>query len=503
MVVRNLVRNLDALEGSEPFDVCIIGSGPAGTTLGTLLAEHGIRTVILESGNSLLNWLADPRLKKLAEYEYTGDTNYPLTRTTGRLVGGNSNFWTGRCERFQPSDFETNPYTPKGNPWPIKYKDLDSYYLQAEKMLRVRGGKLSKYMPPRSEELPLPPSPNITALKKLMIKAGVVVDDSPTATPARGIRFFRFNKEILPRFLGSRCGILVSGVTVTRLIHDNESRIMGAEAKTLDGITKMIRAHTYVVACGGIQTPRLLLLSRSERFPKGIGNQYDRVGRGFNEHAAPNIYGKIRHNRNTLDLRHKVGRTHQFYEKFWVDGLGGVFPVFIQSWVFPHHLLRYRLQDIPRHAVKIMKRAMQPTLYMGATIEMQPVDENRVSLSNTREDIFGNPLPHLIFNYTDKDLHLLERTRQLLYSLFEKMNATDLEEIEVTWSRHHIGTCRMGDNPKTSVVDRNLKVHDCPNLYLCGSETFVTGSPAPPVLTITALAHRLGDHLISSSLQKI
>jgi len=495
MLHRNLVHNLDALDASEPFDVCIIGSGPSGTVLGTELAERGVRTVILESGNSLVDWLVDPRLKKLAEYEFTGDTNYPLTRTTARLVGGNSNFWTGRCERFQPSDFEPHPYTPKDNPWPINYQDLDPYYLRAEKTLRVRGGKLSKYMPPRTEDLPLPPRPDITALKKLMMQADVVVDDSPTATPSKGIRFFRVNKEILPRFFASGNGTLVSGVNVTKLMPDDQARIIGAEIKTLDDVTRIAKARIYVVAAGGIQTPRLLLLSRSERFPNGIGNQYDRVGRGFNEHAAPNIYGKIRHSRYTLDLRHKVGRTHQFYQRFRPEGLGAVHPVFIQSWMFPHHLLRYRLRDIPQHLFKILARATRPTLYMGATIEMKPVDDNRVTLSKTQKDFFGNPIAHLSFSYSEEDRRLLDRTRELLYSFFEKVDATDLEEIEITWSRHHIGTCRMGDNPKASVVDRNLKMHESPNLYLCGCEVFVTGSPAPPVLTIVALAHRLADHL--------
>lgn len=491
----NLVSDLAALDASDPFDVCIIGSGPAGTVLGTSLVEQGVRTLILESGSSILSWLVDSRLKKLAEYEYTGDTNYPLTRTTARLVGGNSSFWTGRCERFQPSDFEAHPYTPKENPWPIRYEEIEPYYLRAEKTLRVRGGKLSKYMPPRTEDLPVPPHPDITNLKNLMAKAGVVVDDSPTATPTKTIRFFRVSKEILPRFLASPNGTLVSGVNVTRLIHNEQGRIVGAEAKTLDGTSKIARARLYVVACGGIQTPRLLLLSRSERFPNGIGNDYDRVGRGFNEHPAPNIYGKIRHSRYTLDLRHKVGRTHQFYEQFRAEGLGAVHPVFIQSWMFPHHLLRYRLHEIPKHIGNILSRAIRPTLYMGATMEMRPNDDNRVTLSQTKMDVFGNPIPHLMFNYTDDDRRLLARTRELLRSFFERVGATDLEEIEVTWSRHHVGTCRMGDNPKTSVVDRHLRVHDSPNLYLCGCEVFVTGAPVPPVLTIIAFAHCLGDHL--------
>jgi choline dehydrogenase-like flavoprotein len=501
MAQRDLVRNLEALDAPEPYDVCIIGSGPAGTVLGTQLAERGLRTLILESGNSLLDWLLDPRLKRLAEYEFTGDTDYPLTRTTSRLVGGNSNFWTGRCERFQPSDFQRHPYTPPENPWPIGYDELDPYYLRAEKTLRVRGGELSAYMPPRTEPLPVPPRPDITSLKELMAGADVVVDDSPTATPTRGIRFFRVSKEILPRFLASGCGTLVSGVNVRRLVHDasDAARIVGAEAHTLDGASRVARARTYVVSCGGMQTPRLLLLSRSDRFPAGIGNGHDRVGRGFNEHPGVNTYGKIRHRWSTLLPRHEIGRTHQFYETFRSEGLGSVHPVFIQSWVFPHHLVKYRLIDMPRHALKILGRALRATLHIGCTMEMRPSDANRVTLSTARTDPFGDPVPHLVFSFHDDDRRLIERIRELERSFFRKLGATDVEEIEVTWSRHHVGTCRMGDDPTTSVVDRHLRVHDCPNLYLCGCEVFPTGAAVPPVLTITALAHRLGDHLAAGA----
>lgn len=497
MPKRDLVRNFAALDASNPYDVCIIGSGPAGATLGTRLVEYGLRTIVLESGNSLLDWFVDPRLRQLAEYEFTGDTQYPLTRTAARVVGGNANFWTGRCERFHPSDFERHPFTPPDNPWPIKYDELEPYYVKAERTLRVRGANLSKFTPPRSADLPVGPRPKIDNLKKLMAKAGVVIDDSATATPTKAIRFFRFHKEVLPAFFASPHGTLVSGVTVTRLLHDEHNRVVGALAKTLNGETKVARAKIYIVACGGIQTPRLLLLSRSERFPQGIGNEFDRVGRGFNEHPGPNIYSKIRHNRCTMDPRHKIGRTHQFYDYFRSEGLGAVLPVIIQSWWFPNHLLHYRLVDMPKHVFKIARRAMQPTLYISAITEMKPVDENRVTLSETKQDLLGDPAAHLIFNYSDVDLLLLDRLRELFHTWFDKLGATNREEIEVTWSRHHIGTCRMGDNPKTSVVDANQRVHTCSNLYLGGSEVFVTGSSMQPVLTIVALAHRLADHLIN------
>ena len=491
-----LVTNLEALDGRYPYDVCIVGGGFAGSVLAAQLVERGLRTLVLESGGGLRHWLFDKRMKALAAYEFTGDTDYPLTRTTGRLVGGNSVFWTGRAERFQPSDFEPHPYTPTDNPWPIRYADLSPYYQRAEETMRVRGGPFSEHMPPRDKPLPLPGKPDISSLKKLFEPLGVVVDDSPTATPERGWRFFRTPREILPPFKASPHGALVTGVTCTRLIHDENDRITGAEVKTLDGETRVARARTFVVLAGGIQTPRLLLLSRSERFPEGIGNRHDRVGRGFNEHAGVNIYAKIKHNRYTLDPTHKIGRTHQFYGMYRGDGLGSIHPVMIQSYIFPHHLVHYTLADLPKHFFKVVSRAVMATVYTGCQIEMRPDDDNRITLSDSRTDPLGQPLAHLTFNYSEEDKRLLDNVRVLLNDWLDKLEARHRNEIPVTWARHHMGTARMGDDPTTSVCDANLRVHDCQNLFLGGCETFPTGSGLPPTLTMIALVHRLGDHLI-------
>lgn len=489
--------NIRVVDAVEPFDVCIIGSGFAGSVLGLDLIAHGVRTVILESGGSLARWIFDGRLKRLAAYTVSGDTEYPTERTKARAIGGNSNFWTGRCERFHPSDFQPHAYTPVANPWPVDYEELDPYYERAEETLRVRGGSLSEYTPPRRKELPLRPRTDITSLKAILAQVGVTVDDSPTATPSKALRFFRVGKELLPAFLTSSNGFLIAGATVTRLLGGADRRIVGAEVRTLDGGSKIVRARLYVVACGGIETPRLLLLSASEQFPRGIGNAYDRVGRGFNEHAGVNYYAMIRHNRHTIVPKHKVGRSHQFYDKFRPDGLGSVLPVFIQSWIFPHHLIKLKLSDMPAKLRGLMQRLVRPTLYIGATIEMYPSDSNRVTLSESAQDSFGNPLAHLNFSFTEEDRQTLERIRRLILGIFDRVGADHIRKAEVTWSRHHIGTTRMGNNPTTSVTDRNLRVHDSGNLYLCGSETFVTGAAVPPVSTIVALAHRLADHLVA------
>jgi choline dehydrogenase-like flavoprotein len=127
---------------------------------------------------------------------------------------------------------------------------------------------------------------------------------------------------------------------------------------------------------------------------------------------------------------------------------------------------------------------------------MRVSDSNYVTLAKDRKDRFGNLLAHLNFSYSQDDLKTLDLARGIILDTYRKLGATDVYEDQVTWSRHHQGTCRMGENPNTSVTDPDLRVHECPNLFICGSEVFVTGSAAPPVLTIAALAYRLADHIV-------
>jgi choline dehydrogenase-like flavoprotein len=486
-------RNLGALDAADPYDVCIIGSGFAGTSLGTELANAGLRTVVLESGYAMGAWLFDRRVKRLAEYEVSGDAEYPTERTKARLVGGNSNFWTGRSERLHPSDFEANPYTPRDNPWPISYRDLVSYYDRAEKVLRVRGGQLSEYFPPRSGPLPLAESTDFSALRRLLDRIGVTADVAPTATPRNSTRFFRLPAELLPHLLSSANATLVSGVTVTRLIIDSERRVVGAEAKTLDRETKIVRAKCFVVACGGIESPRLMLLSRSEWFANGIGNDYDLVGRYFTEHPSSNFYAELRHSVDTLIPRHKVGRIAQFYETLRRRGLGSIHISVIQSWLFPHHLLPPI--ELLRECVRVLGRLRRPTLYFGPNIEQKPVASNRVMLSERRRDRFGNPVAHLHLSYSEEDRRTFDEAQAIVTDMFRKLGATNVRRGPITFARHHMGACRMGSNPRTSVVTADLRVHGVPNLYMLGCESFVTTGSVGPTLTIVALAYRLSEHL--------
>ena len=486
-----------SLDVAEPFDVCIIGSGPTGTIIGKSLVENGIRTVILEAGSSLFNWLTDARIKQYADFESTGNADYPAKHTKASLLGGTANFWTGRCERFHPCDLEPHPYTPPDNPWPITYDDLDPYYEQAERIMRVRGSSLrSQYAPPRKSPLPLPQTKDISFLTTLLGNIGVEVDDSPTAIPQKSIRFFKVQKEILPSFVASPNLVLVTGAIVRRLVSNADKAIVGAEVQSFTGEKKLVRARVYVLAAGGIGAPRLLLLSRSEQHPNGIGNAYDRLGRGFNEHPAVNFYAQIPHQRKTIYPLSKIARTHQFYSTYRSEGLGSVMPVFRQSWILPHHNMPLKISHIPRNMLAVAQRLLHATFYIGVVIEMKISDSNRVTLSANKRDPFGDPLARVHCDYADEDLALLERSRELVRDLYARVGARDIHEAQITFSRHLQGTCRMGTDPKTSVVDADLRVHDTQNLYISGSEVFVTGGAMQPTLTIAAFAFRLAEHLV-------
>jgi choline dehydrogenase-like flavoprotein len=488
---------LAALAPPASYDVCIIGSGPAGTLLGTKLAAQGVRTLILESGRGLLAWLSDRRLRSLADYDYTGDTRYPLALTTSRIVGGNSNFWTGRCERLHPSDFASHPYTPPDNPWPIGYNDLDAYYDVAERLLRVRGGPRTRFAPPRKGPLPVPGSPDISLLKSLCARFDVEVEDTATATPTKTLRIFNVQREILPEFLSSGCGTLVSAVTVKRLVAGADQSIVAAEVATLDGQEATARARLFVVCCGGMESPRLLLLSASEAFPNGVGNSNDMVGRGFNEHPNVGFYMRIPHSWGTMVPTNKIARTHQFYNTFRSQGLGAIVPAFRQAWLLPNHILPFRLSNLPRNVASAFGRVAKAAFYVGASTEMKISMSNRITLSKSKRDLFGRPIGHLIFNFAEEDLALLEQARALIRGWLPRVGATAIHEAELAWSRHHQGACRMGHNPRTSVVDKDLRVHESPNLFVCGSEVFATGGGMQPSLSIAALALRLADHVVA------
>jgi len=459
----------NVLDQAEPFDVCIIGSGPAGAVLGKALVDQGFRTVMLESGLDIREGEFDARMQRLDMYRSSGPVSYPIASSRLRALGGTSTLWTGNCSRHKPIDFEA---------WPITYSELEPYYEQAERTLRVHlhGARtLSDYHAPRKKDLPLALSlTNLEPLSLLMQGVGITTDGTPksqTSIVDRGP--VRAIPTLLPGFTDSPQAMLIPKLTTTRLIPDTVGRIVGAEVKNLDGQSWTVRARTYVVACGAVESARLLLLSSSPEFPHGIGNGTDQVGRYFMEHPGIGFEGKVPGMRSLF--QYEILRGHQFYETFKLRGVGGV-------------ILRF------------MRSSKQPEMLgISGLIEMEPSATNRVTLAADVKDYFGNPGTDLFLHFSEVDLATFDQLRALIRKIYADLGAINVEEeSRMHWSHHHMSTCRMGNDPKTSVTDRHLRVHESPNLYVAGSGVFATSGAGHPTLALTALSHRLADHLIAT-----
>jgi choline dehydrogenase-like flavoprotein len=489
------VHNVDELNAAAlQADVCIVGSGPAGAVLAKQLADRGIDTLLIESGPPRGSAQHPARIKPLDVYQSAGEIDYPVAITRFRGAGGTSNLWSGNCPRFYPLDFEPNPYTPANAPWPIRYEELEPYYTRAEGELRVGCGQQTRFAPARSAPFPRAVATYTPNVQRLLRQSAHEL--ACQLLPRSDWEGKPVNTAVthLPGFSTSPHGRLVCGATVTRILCEDDGRVSGLELRTADRAPRTVEARAYVIACGGIESTRLLLLSRSARFPNGLGNHSDLVGRCFMEHpGVAAATGTVRGVWNPLSSPELVS-CDQFLTEAKHLGFGGV--------RLGLRTDRPRLDFDSNRPLQVVwdgVRAMRElNIALKAEIEMEPCPENRIRLDGSHSDGFGNPGTTLSMRFTDNDRKTTRYCAELIQRVLTDVGAERITEHTVRsygWGHHHMGTCRMGDDPGTSVVDRNLAVHGADNVYIAGSAPFVTSSISNPTLTIVALSLRLADHL--------
>jgi choline dehydrogenase-like flavoprotein len=458
------------LDERHSFDACVIGSGFAGVTLAMELADAGLDVVVLESGFNLAS-NPDPRVNQLDVFANAGSIEYPLLGTRVRALGGTSYIWTGNCYRFYPEDIERNPYASSVGPWPLTYAELEHWYERAERTLRVQGPASG---PPRRTELPVNEDAKpTTELHALVKPLGLTLEQFPRSRSRRSQRDpVRVMDDLLPAATDSPRVTVVTGATVTRLEADASGTVVAAEAWNLDREMRRIRARTYVVAAGGVESARLLLLSRSAAFPSGLGNASDHVGRHFMEHLDINFRARLP---GRIAERSERGRSYDLHREFLSRGLGGLTLTFTR------------------------KRDEPEMLAIGCGVPLFPCAANRIVLSADLKDYFENPAPVLSFGLCDEDQAAFAAARDVVQRLYRELGATEIvEEPGFHWSHHHMGTCRMGVDPAQSVVDADLRVHGVGNLHVLSSAVFSTSGAGHPTVLIIALAHRLAEHLAAS-----
>ncbi len=439
----------------EVFDLCIVGSGFAGTFLGLRAVENGLRTVMIEAGRGLAPSFG---------FTNSGSVSYPINQTRHIGLGGGSNLWAGVVMRLWPEDFRMRSEFAIQTDWPITYEELRPYYCEAEQLLATSGfPPVEDAEPPRA--CPYPHRPDYGYTSPDVRIEGVAPAFFPVAVSRRGNQPVRLIDRELIQFRESPYGTILEDRQAMRFMTLDGRTVDHVEVRGPNGAVSRIRARKFVTAAGVIESARLLLLSRSRLFPDGLGNSRGLVGRYFNMHP---------------------------WFRTVIQGEGGL----PRGWFRTYSLSdTYRKEGFNACWFDLVVRNGKHEWRIAPEIE--PRFENRVSLSSETMDEFGTMLPNLHMSYSRRDRRTFRRSKSAIVS------STRGEAAHFTqhWLGHPYGTCRMGSDEASGVVDSNNRVFGIDNLYVSGASTFPTPGTANPTNTVVAMTLRLADHLIRGAAQ--
>ncbi len=516
-------------------DVCIIGSGPAGLSIARELMGSAGEVCVLEGGGLDI----DPGSQDLLEADVVGFA-YRHHRTRCRVFGGSTARWAGQCGPLDPHDFERRTWVENSG-WPISHADLQTY---AERARAAHDLASSRYDPAfwdRDERM-------------LDIGAAGMVH-----------KIWQFSRStdfglMYRRDLASAPNVRVLlNAHATEIVLDDYARtVQGVRIRTIDGKNAYVAARWVVLACGGIENARLLLLSnRIAR--NGIGNNYDLVGRYFADHphqiaaqvefapgAAKDWIAAYKERRNhgtryrpgfalspemqrerqvlncgihlvdwhnidewsctqskgyhALKALLRLARHKHAWSHLRSDLLRGQMPEGLGE-------ILANLANHPRGAIAgALSRLRGDSVVAFTQSELQPNPESRVTLSDQR-DRLGIRMARIDWRMQPIDKVTIRTAVEHLSTelthlglgrmrVFEWLTCDDETWVESHGGgNHHIGTTRMSATPSTGVVDRNCRVFGTDNLYIAGSSVFPTTGFMNPTLTLTSLALRLADHI--------
>jgi choline dehydrogenase-like flavoprotein len=523
----------------DTADVVIIGCGAGGGVVAKELSEAGLSVVVLESGkrfNPYTDYKTDKQDFEVIGYDvfkaenrrrdyFTrggSDKDFRYFRMKG--VGGSTLAYYAVLPRHHESDFRVRSEDGVADDWPISYAEIEPYYTKVEYELGVSGpgGRyIDPFEPPRSKPFPLPHhEPNCggkvlqEGAKKLGLHLVPPTVGNPTKPWNGRPQCIECGTCGMGCLIGAKASIDVSYVRKAEATGRVEIRThsmareitVGQDGKARsviyfdsEGREQEIKARAVVVAGNAVETPRLLLLSKSNRFPDGLANSSGLVGKYFFEHLA--LFSKAVFSER-LDAWRGIpcgGVIHDFYETNSRNN-------FARGWTIEvnnsgHWPLAVATKHLPgwgrEHKARI-KKVFSHTIGLASVGEQLPNIRNQVTLDPSEKDHLGLPVPHLINELSENDRSMMKAIAQSFKDLFQAAGAIEISEPIRKGSSHYYGTCRMGLDPKNSVVNSLCRSHDVPNLFIADSSVFVTGSAANPALTIMALATRTAEGIIDT-----
>lgn len=515
-------------EPGDAYDVVIVGAGAAGSVVAAVAAEAGKRVLILEAG-------PERKLEQLYSSQIWARklkwSGAPVTEEGNLRVGHNFNagFGTGGAAlhhyavwpRLHGNDFKVRSAHGVGLDWPLNYGDLRPFYDRIQAEVGISGDAGAETWRPPGDPYPLPPLPVFA--QGAIIRKGFEALDMHTApipvavnsSPYRGRRACLYDGwcdagcpigalanplvTYLPRAL--RAGAeLRHRAEVLRVLHDASGRRATAvEYADETGARRQVRGAQVVLAAFAVQTARLLLNSRSDQHPAGLGNHNDRVGRYLMTHPATVIGGLFEEETQpALGITGGQLICHDRYaDKRPAPGQYGSYQWLIANAVKPNDLLGIANSrpDLFGEALEpFMQRAARHYGTMVAVGEDIALADNRVSLS-AQKDAHGMPLAHCTHNIGEETAAMTRACAEEGVAIFRAAGAEEAWALP-TAGMHILGGTVMGNDSATSVTDSYGRCHELDNLFIAGPGVFPSSGAVNPTFTIHALALRTAERLL-------
>jgi choline dehydrogenase-like flavoprotein len=486
------------------------------------LARAGWRVVCLDAGpfwDPDRDWVSDERgshgLYWTEPRQIGGSNPVPLgSNNSGRGVGGSMVHFAGYTPRFHPSDFRTYSEDGVGADWPISYADLHPYYELVEQELPVSGEDWPWGHPHRYPYSPQPVGGNGAIFLRGAKKAGIEARVGPVAI-ANG-RFGNRPHCIYRGFCLQGCKVNAKASPL--ITHIPDALAHGAEIRpdchvsrvlvdddtgAVTGVTYFDRGREYrqrarAVAVAGysIETPRLLLLSATDRYPQGLGNDSDNVGRYLMVQGAPQTAGRFEEAVRMYKAPPPEVSSEQFYEtdptKPYKRGWS------IQT-VSPLPITWAEHVTAQGHWGEVLREYMRDYVHwacLGSLCEFLPQADNRVTLADEK-DRHGLPVAHFAYSQCENDEQLLKAAQASMEAILHAAGATEV--MTVQRFAHLVGGARMAASADKGVVDTEHRVFGVAGLYVVDGSVLPTQGSANPALTIMALAARAADRMAAGA----